>query len=64
MSEVGRLCHPPMPLTSLSDVVNGRCGASMQTVRRICDALDCDSETLFPELGGYIVKPSTTEVAA
>jgi hypothetical protein len=56
MSEVARLCHPTMPLTSLSDVVNGKCGASMQTVRRLCEALECEDETLFPELGAYMLR--------
>lgn len=57
MSEAARMAvdrdGKPMPLTTLSDLVNGNCGASMATVRRLCEGLDCDDETLFPELGRY-----------
>lgn len=40
----------PMPLTTLSGLVNGDHGASMKTVRQLAAGLDCEPETLFPQL--------------
>jgi hypothetical protein len=48
----------PLPLTTLSGLVNDDHGASIATVRQITDGLNID-EAIFPELTGrfsYITK--------
>lgn len=56
LSGAARLCKDedgePMPLTTLSGLVNDDHGASIKTVRQICDGLDLNDIGVFAELSG------------
>lgn len=64
MTAAGALCNPPMALSTISDLVNGNTGATIKTAERLAAGLDCDVETLFPELGRWMLRPVMEGTAA